>query len=86
MGRSIPFYAPRRIALIRGGGSGAHHSQTGKVCVYHIHHENGFGIPFSLTIVDTPGFGDTTGRQRDEEITADITHLFKDENGIQVVY
>ena len=67
---------------IRGGSQA--HSQTQGVTVYDIHHQNGFRIPFSLTIVDTPGFGDTQGIARDKEITSDIANFFKNENGIEV--
>ena len=60
------------------------HSQTQGVNVYDIHHQKGFRIPFSLTIVDTPGFGDTRGTERDNEITSAIREFFQHQNGIQV--
>ena len=41
--------------------------------------------PFSLTIVDTLGFGDTEGIERDKEITFVVHDFFKHENGIQVI-
>ncbi len=78
---------PFRFVLIEEnlrGGSQAH-SQTQDVNVYDIHHQNGFRIPFSLTIVDTPGFGDNQGIARDTEIsTWDISNFFEDDNGIEV--
>jgi hypothetical protein len=67
------------------GGSQAH-SQTQGVTAYDIHHQNGFRVPFSLTIVDTPGFGDTQGPERDNEITTAIHDFFKHQNGIQVLF
>jgi hypothetical protein len=67
------------------GGSQAH-SQTQGVTAYDIHHQNGFRIPFTLTIVDTPGFGDTRGTERDKEITSAIHDFFKHQNGIQVYF
>jgi predicted GTPase len=77
---------PFRFVLIdedvRGGSQA--NSQTQEVTVYDLHYQNGFQIPFSLTIVDTPGFGDTGGIARDKEITSAIEKLFKDENGIEV--
>ncbi|XP_059351575.1 uncharacterized protein LOC132088031 [Daphnia carinata] len=60
-------------------------SQTSEVTAYDIHHRNGFQISFSLTIIDTPGFGDTQGIKRDEEITSAIKQFFEHENGIQAL-
>jgi len=60
------------------------HSQTSKVTAYELHHQEGFKIPFSLVIVDTPGYGDTKGVERDYEITDCIQQYFKDDKGIQV--
>ncbi|XP_033934314.1 uncharacterized protein [Pseudochaenichthys georgianus] len=57
-------------------------SQTSKVTVYQINHQEGFKIPFSLTIIDTPGFGDTRGIERDKEITEQIRNLFSAECGV----
>ncbi|XP_020516320.2 cytolytic toxin-alpha [Labrus bergylta] len=57
-------------------------SQTSEVTVYKINHQEGFKVPFSLTIVDTPGFGDTRGVGRDREITDQIRRLFTSDNGV----
>jgi hypothetical protein len=65
-------------------GASQAHSQTQEVTAYDIHHQNGFRIPFSLTIVDTPGFGDTKGMERDREITLAVEKFFEHQNGIQV--
>jgi GTP-binding protein EngB required for normal cell division len=67
---------------VRGGSQA--HSQTQGVNVYDIHYRKGFRIPFSLTIVDTPGFGDTGGMGRDKEITSAVQEFFENSNGIQV--
>uniref|UniRef100_A0A3Q1F9M7 AIG1-type G domain-containing protein n=1 Tax=Acanthochromis polyacanthus TaxID=80966 RepID=A0A3Q1F9M7_9TELE len=58
------------------------HSQTSEVTVYKINHQDGFKTPFSLTVVDTPGFGDTRGVARDKEITEQIRRLFTSINGV----
>ncbi|XP_034084303.1 uncharacterized protein LOC117554153 [Gymnodraco acuticeps] len=57
-------------------------SQTSEVTVYKINHQDSFKIPSSLTIVDTPGFGDTRGIQRDKEITEQIRSLFSAKHGV----
>ena len=62
------------------------HSQTSEVTVYDIYYRDGFRIPFSLTIIDTPGFGDTEGIASDNEIPAKIKKLFEAENGIKVPF
>ena len=58
-------------------------SQTSCITAYDIHHAEGFRIPYSLTIVDTPGYGDTKGIVRDQEITEMIRKFFEDKDGIQ---
>ncbi len=60
------------------------HSQTQGVNAYDLHYQDGFRIPFSLTIVDTPGFGDTRGFAQDKEITLAIETLLTQKNGIEV--
>ncbi|XP_053185480.1 uncharacterized protein LOC128368649 [Scomber japonicus] len=60
-------------------------SQTSEVTVYKINHQEGFQTPFSLTIVDTPGFGDTRGVGRDKEITEQIRRLFTSKNGVSEI-
>ncbi len=60
------------------------HSQTSKVTAYELHYQVGFRVPYSLIIVDTPGYGDTKGLERDREITDSIEQFFKDKKGIQV--
>ena len=60
-------------------------SQTSMITAYTIHHQKGFNIPYTLTIIDTPGFGDTRGIQRDMEITKQIREFFtiKGSEGIE---
>jgi GTP-binding protein EngB required for normal cell division len=59
------------------------HSQTQGITVYDIFYQNGSRIPYSLIIVDTPGFGDTR-LTRDRKITSAVQQFFEHENGIQV--
>ncbi|KAK5860478.1 hypothetical protein PBY51_021953 [Eleginops maclovinus] len=56
-------------------------SQTSEVTVYKINHQEGFKIPFSLTVVDTQGFGDTI----DEDITEQLLNLFSSERGVSEI-
>ena len=75
---------PFRFMLINEEGDSTRpksqmHSQTGKVTAYELHHQEGFKIPYSLIIVDTPGYGDTKGVERDYEITDFIPQFFKNE-------
>ncbi|CAH1776360.1 unnamed protein product, partial [Owenia fusiformis] len=51
-------------------------SQTKAISSYTIHHEPGLKVPFTVTIIDTPGFGDTGGYKRDEQITEQIREFF----------
>ncbi|XP_018530450.1 uncharacterized protein LOC108882444 [Lates calcarifer] len=60
-------------------------SQTSEVTVYKINYQEGFKIPISLTVVDTPGFGDTRGVGRDKEITEQIRRLFTSVNGVSEI-
>ena len=51
-------------------------SVTKWITAYSFPKQNGFKFPHSLTIVDTPGFGDTEGIQRDIKITSQIKKFF----------
>uniref|UniRef100_A0A4W4GD48 Fibronectin type-III domain-containing protein n=1 Tax=Electrophorus electricus TaxID=8005 RepID=A0A4W4GD48_ELEEL len=50
-------------------------SKTEKVTACYIHHMKGFQIPYSLTIIDIPEFGDMRGILQDKDITKQI-HSF----------
>ena len=68
-----------RVKLVTEEESGERnqaHSQTSWITAYKIHHQSGFKVPYTLTIIDTPGFGDTRGIQRDTEITKQINNFF----------
>ncbi|XP_045139116.1 uncharacterized protein LOC123520671 [Portunus trituberculatus] len=51
-------------------------SQTKDVTSYTLHHQHCFQTPYSLTIIDTPGFGDTKGIKRDKEIVEQLRKFF----------
>ena len=60
------------------------HSQTDSITAYTIYPTHGSKFQYALTIIDTPGFGDTRGLERDKRIIKQIEEFFsiKDGNGI----
>ena len=58
-------------------------TKTSKISIYDIHHAEGFNIPFSLTIVDTPGYEVENYKDNDEKIAQTIRQLIEDRNGIK---
>ena len=63
------------------------HSQTQSITAYTLYWEEGSPIDYTLTVLDTPGFGDTRGLKRDREITDHIRDFFsiKGKEGIDVL-
>ncbi|XP_054846956.1 uncharacterized protein LOC129337379 [Eublepharis macularius] len=57
-------------------------SQTSDVTAYEINFRKGFTIPYSLTIIDTPGFGDTRGIEHDRQIIEKVREFFCTPGGI----
>ncbi|KAK2822826.1 hypothetical protein Q5P01_022891 [Channa striata] len=75
-----------RFKLVDEGQSKSQaESQTSDVTVYKLYHAEGFKIDYSLTIVDTPGFGDTRGIERDRMIVAQLRNLFTAELGVSEI-
>ncbi|XP_071348245.1 uncharacterized protein [Trachinotus anak] len=75
-----------RFKLVDEGQSKSQaESQTSEVTVYKINHQDGFKIGYSLTIVDTPGFGDTRGIERDKMIVEQLRNLFSAELGVSEI-
>uniref|UniRef100_A0A3Q2FHN9 AIG1-type G domain-containing protein n=1 Tax=Cyprinodon variegatus TaxID=28743 RepID=A0A3Q2FHN9_CYPVA len=60
-------------------------SQTSEVIVYQIFGLEGQTLPFSLTIIDTPGFGDTRGLERDDSVSRRLFDLFRSEDGVHEI-
>lgn len=51
-------------------------SQTQSITAYTFYRVQGSSIDFTLTVIDTPGFGDTRGLERDKELIDQIAHFF----------
>ena len=51
-------------------------SQTQSITAYSFHLVTESTIPFKLTIIDTPGFGDTQGLERDKRLVDQIKAFF----------
>lgn len=77
---------PYRFKLIHEEPKSQAESQTSEVTVYKIFYNDGFMIDYSLTIIDTPGFGDTRGIKRDNEITEQIRNLFSNNFGVNDIH
>ncbi|XP_060589819.1 uncharacterized protein LOC132745006 isoform X3 [Ruditapes philippinarum] len=61
-------------------------SQTQWITCYTIHPMSGSRLNYTLNIIDTPGFGDTRGIDRDKEIIDQIRTLFSREDDTGVLY
>uniref|UniRef100_A0A7N8YEP5 Septin-type G domain-containing protein n=1 Tax=Mastacembelus armatus TaxID=205130 RepID=A0A7N8YEP5_9TELE len=60
-------------------------SQTSDVIVYEIFGFEGETLPYSLTIIDTPGYGDTRGIEHDnKKFTIEVDEVYKDKEDIDV--
>ncbi|CAG0882939.1 unnamed protein product [Darwinula stevensoni] len=65
-----------RFKLIVDNGESQAHSQTKWITAYVLHKQNGFALPYTLTVIDTPGFGDTEGITADEVLRNQIREFF----------
>ncbi|XP_039463964.1 uncharacterized protein LOC116312949 isoform X2 [Oreochromis aureus] len=60
-------------------------SQTSDVIMYEIFGFEGETLPYSLTIIDTPGYGDTRGIEHDDIISHRLLDLFRSEDGVHEI-
>lgn len=58
-------------------------SQTSDVIIYQIFGFEGGTLPYSLTIIDTPGFGSTRATDHNEIISQRLFDCFRSKNGVQ---
>ncbi|XP_022105594.1 uncharacterized protein LOC110987300 [Acanthaster planci] len=59
-------------------GSSQAHSQTQVLTSYTVYRNHFLSLPYTLTVIDTPGFGDTRGIERDKVILEQIREFFSD--------
>jgi GTP-binding protein EngB required for normal cell division len=82
----VDFGDPFRFKVVTDEGSGTQaHSQTKTITAYTFYST---ALPYTLTIIDTPGFGDTGGIERDKYIAKQIKMFFagRDRGGIDVLH
>ncbi|XP_028427175.1 uncharacterized protein LOC114550561 [Perca flavescens] len=60
-------------------------SQTSDVIVYQIFGFEDETLPYSLTIIDTPGYGDTRGIEHDDIISQRLFDLFRTVDGVHEI-
>ncbi|KAM8743121.1 uncharacterized protein AB9X84_017563 isoform 1-T1 [Acanthopagrus schlegelii] len=60
-------------------------SQTSDVFVYQIFGFEGKTLPYSLTIIDTPGYGDTRGIERDAAVSERLLDWFRSHDGVHEI-
>ena len=62
--------------IVEDKGVSQAYSQTKNITAYTFYPLKGSAIPYTFTIIDTPGFGDTEGLKRDKLITSQIKEFF----------
>ncbi|XP_034053241.1 uncharacterized protein LOC117533551 [Gymnodraco acuticeps] len=60
-------------------------SQTSDVIVYEVFGLEDRTLPFSLTIIDTPGYGDTKGIDKDVLVSERLLDLFRSTDGVHEI-
>nr|XP_024656023.1 septin-2B-like [Maylandia zebra] len=70
----------------RGQTGGQTESQTSDVIVYEIFGFEDKTLPYSLTIIDTPGYGDTRGTEHHDIISHRLLDLFGSDDGVHEVH
>ncbi|XP_017294726.1 septin-2 isoform X2 [Kryptolebias marmoratus] len=61
-------------------------SQTSNVIMYEIFGFEDKILPYSLSIIDTPGFGDTRGIKNDTIVSHRLFDLFRSEDGVHEIH
>ncbi|XP_014012049.1 uncharacterized protein [Salmo salar] len=71
--------------IVEEGKKSQTESQTTVVTVYEVFGYEGLRVPYSITIIDTPGYGDTRGIQEDKLIAEKLYQLFTSSDGIHQI-
>ena len=68
-----------RLQLVDEGSNEANQteSQTKWITAYTIHHQSWFKVPFTLTVIDTPGILNTSGVIKDDEVMNQLDNFFR---------
>ncbi|KAK7075182.1 hypothetical protein SK128_000576 [Halocaridina rubra] len=61
------------------------HSQTDYITAFAFYHSFGMPFAYNYILIDTPGFGDTRGIERDQEMMAQLETFLKQSYGISQV-
>ena len=64
------------------GGKGHVSTGTKHITAYHFPRQRGANVPYGLTVIDTPGFGNTGGVEEDQRTMAQIKDFFLNPDGI----
>ena len=64
------------------GGKGDVESKIKHITAYHFPKQKGAKVPYGLTVIDTPGFGDTHGLEKDRHTMEQIKALLMNPYGI----
>ena len=83
----VDFENKFRVRLVEEKATDQTQSITKEITAYSVYYQHGFKVQNSLTIIDTPGFGDPAGIIEDRAIKSKIETFFrtKGENGIEVL-
>ncbi|CAG0892511.1 unnamed protein product [Darwinula stevensoni] len=80
----VEFEDDFRFKLVVDDAKSQAQSQTKWITAYVLNKQPGFILPYTLTLIDTPGFGDTDGIQADEELREQIRKFFLNGGNIGV--
>ena len=65
-----------RFRLVQEQSGNQAKSQTQVLSIYTIHHQKRFSIPYTISFIDSPGYGDTSGVLKDNRISDQLRAFF----------